>query len=422
VRSNGRLLLLLAAALYLLGTVIWVGAERRSPRQFLSPGSALSDGERGTSLAREYLGARPGRPAARLLERPVSAAELPADAVVFRLEPEVLPWRPRRREAPELKPKKGKEKSKKADLKKDLEKEDDDEGETPQGSLAHPGRFAPLVTPDEEEWVRGGGRLVLGIAGRYGPVWADRAPGRQPLTKVFPLWPGVSTLRLLDRRVLQGPALGRAHGVFLAGESPVVARLPLGQGDVILLSCPDVFHNARLAVGDHLGLLAALADAGGRARPAYFDELAHGVRADTGLLDVLSRWGLGPALLLAGLVALAVAARQAVRLGPPEREPLDARSDAVDLVDSLGELYDRALTRGDAIRLYWEDFVHSVAVDTGLAGASLTARAQELAAGFAPPASGEDLSREGFERALKALNSARRRARDGKYDRPRRDG
>jgi hypothetical protein len=420
VRPRG--VLLLAAALYLLATVIWVGSERRSPRQFLSAGSALNDGERGTSLAREYLQERPGHPAARLLERPVSAAELPASAVVFRLEPEALPWRPWRREAPPPKPSKP-ERSKRAKTsqgkKSQAEEGDEDDADDEEKAAAvHPGRFVPLLTADEEEWVEGGGRLVLGIAGSYGPVWADREPGQAPLAKVFPLWPEVRTLRLLDRRVLRGPALGRAHAVILAGEAPVIARLPLGRGDVVLLSCPDVFHNARLAVGDHLALLAALAEPG---RPVYFDERTHGIQADAGLLDVLARWGLGPALLLAGLAVLAAAAREKVRVGPAERDPPDRRSEAVDLVDSLGELYDRSLTRGDAIRLYWEGFVHAVGVDTGLAGASLTARAEELAAGFLPPASGENLSREGFERALRALNSARRRARDGKYDRPRRD-
>jgi len=466
----------LAAAVYLLATLVWMGADRRSPRQFLAAGSALNEGERGTSLAREYLKARPGSAAVRLLERPVSAAELPAQAVVLRLEPEVFSVQ-LGREAPENKDK-GKEKEndkgKKDQGKKGTEKrggtkvpvakpredpkkkpakepekgvtdpfghdendEDDesdgDEGSPVSGPPEHPGRFAPLLTADEEEWVAGGGRLVLGIAGSYGPLWTEREPSREPLAKVFPIWPEVSTLRLLDRRVLRGPALGRAHAVLLAGENPVIARLPLGRGDVVLLSCPDVFHNARLAVGDHLALLTALAGPAGTAsagRPVYFDERSHGLHADEGLLAVLSRWGLGPALLFAGLAALALFCRQAVRIGPPERDPGDTRSEAVDLVDSLGELYDRALSRGDAVRLYWEGFVHTVAIDTGLSGAALEARARELAAGFTPsPALGlprsplslapsDDLSREGFEHALAALNSARRRARDGKYDRP----
>jgi hypothetical protein len=471
VRSRGRSLLVLAAAVYLLATLIWMGAERRSPRQFLAAGSALNEGERGTTLAREYLKARSGPAAVRLLERPVSAAELPAQAVVFRLEPEVLPWPPEGREASEREKDKNRDKGKKDQGKKGTEKkggtktpvakpredpkkkpakkpekgvtdpfgndgddesdgDDQDDGSTPAKGRPpeHPGRFAPLLTADEEEWVEGGGRLVLGIAGDYGPLWTEREPGREPLAKVFPLWPEVSTLRLLDRRVLRGPALDRAHAVLLAGENPVIARLPLGRGDVVLLSCPDVFHNARLAVGDHLALLTALAGPPGR--PVYFDERSHGLHADEGLLAVLSRWGLGPALLFACLAALALFCRQAVRIGPPERDPGDTRSEAVDLVDSLGELYDRALSRGDAVRLYWEGFVHTVAIDTGLSGAALEARARELAAGFTPSPSlglprsplslapSDDLSREGFEHALRALNSARRRARDGKYDRP----
>jgi hypothetical protein len=425
MRLRGRSLLLVAGVVYLLATVVWMGAERRSPRQFLAAGSALNDGERGTSLAREYLHARPGHPPVGLLERPVSTAELPRDAVVFRLEPEVLPWQPSRREAPE--PKQPRKRAAKGKKGKKAAKADD--GETTGEALPakHLGRFAPLLTAEEEEWVRGGGRLVLGVVGEYGPVWAERERSRpsKPLVKVFPLWPEVETLRLLDRAVLRGPALGRTYAVFLAGEAPVVARLPLGHGDVVLLSCPDVFHNARLAVGDHLALLGALAagPSGRAGRPVYFDERTHGIGASTGLFTQLARWGLGPALLLAGLAALGLVYRQTVRIGPPERDPPDVRSEAVDLVDSLGELYDRALSRGDALRLYWQGFVHTVAVDaglTGLAGPALEARARELAGGFVPP--GGDLSREGFEHALAALNSARRRARDGKRDRSRGDG
>jgi hypothetical protein len=422
MRLRRRSLLLVAGVLYLLATVVWLGAERRSPRQFLSPGSALNDGERGTSLAREYLHARPGHPPVGLLERPVSTAELPRDAVVFRLEPEWLPWQPAWREAPEpKKPKKIAAQGKKG--KKEKKAATDDAGETPGEVPAakHSDHFAPLLTDEEEEWVRGGGRLVLGVSGEYGPVWVEWewSGPPQPILKVFPLWPEVPKLRLLDRYGLRGPALGRAYAIFLAGENPVVARLPLGRGDVVLLSCPDVFHNARLAVGGHLALLGALAgDPAGR--PVYFDELTHGIGASTGLLAQLARWGLGPALLLAGLAALGLVVRQKVRIGPPERDPPDVRSEAVDLVDSLGELYDRALSRGDALRLYWEGFVHTVAVDTGLAGPALVARARELAGGFVLPAG--DLSREGFEQALATLNSARRRARDGKRDRSRGDG
>jgi len=207
----------------------------------------------------------------------------------------------------------------------------------------------------------------------------------------------------------------------LADENPVVARLSLGAGDVVLLACPEIFENGRLAVADHLALLEALA---GPRRPLFFDEAAHGLESTAGLLDLLVHCGLGPALLLAGLAALATVWRQAVRVGPPERDAPDVRSEAVDLVDSLGELYDRALSRGQAIRLDWEGFVHTVGVETGLSGPAAAARAGELAAGFAPPAPGEDLSREGFAHALTTLNIAkkaarrtfRRRNRNGQHD------
>ena len=280
--------------------------------------------------------------------------------------------------------------------------------------------------------MRGGGRLVLGLDGDYGPLWTEeieRAPpmpptspippaATAPLAKVFPLWPGVRGLRAPGRRVLRGPGLLGAQAVFLAGDDPVVARLPVGRGEVVLLACPEVLQNSRLAAGDHLAFLAALAGperGGGGSRPVYFDERTHGASADAGLLVLLGRWGLGPALLLGGLAALAAALRRGVRLGPPEREPPDARSDAVDLVDALGELYDRALPRSAALRLYWESFVRTLGIESGLTGEPLAARARELAAGFVPPAAEEDLSREGFERALATLNRAHRRLADGRH-------
>jgi len=409
LKPRGRSVLALAAVLYLLATVVWLGIERRSPRQFLAPGSALNEGERGASLARAYLRARrrslPGRPGSGLLTRPVVAAELPADAVVFRLEPVGVPWQPRRAAAPAAKgkSKKGKKGKKSTDGGTDGGTDEDTDEKKPRLD-----RFVPLLTAEEEEWVRGGGRLVLGIAGGYGPVWTEKEPSLARLDKAYPLWPGVEALRPPVRRSLRGPALGRAQAVVLAGENPVVARLILGAGEVVLLACPEVLENGRLAVADHLALLEALA---GPRRPVLFDEATHGLASSTGLLALLVRWGLGPALLLAGLAALAGVFRQGVRVGPAERDDPDIRSEAVDLVDSLGELYDRALSRGQAIRLYWEGFVHAVGVDSGLSGPAAVARARELAAGFAPPAAGEDLSREGFERALATLNVANRAAR-----------
>ena len=51
--------------------------------------------------------------------------------------------------------------------------------------------MTPLLTPEEEEWVRGGGRLVLATAVPLGPL--EIRGGKNGIAaKVFPIWPGVS--------------------------------------------------------------------------------------------------------------------------------------------------------------------------------------------------------------------------------------
>jgi len=264
--------------------------------------------------------------------------------------------------------------------------------------------------------VRGGGRLVLALARSYGPldvitVEFDGHP--LPVRKVFPIWPGVSEIHPTSRLGLDGPVLSGFLTVALAGETPVIARQEVGTGEVVLLACPEVFDNRHLGLGHHLALLETLADlhAG---RPVFFDERAHGLGDDAGITEMLGAWGLGPLLLLAVLATCAAFWRAAVRVGAPDREDRDTRSDAVELVDSLADLYDRALSRGDAVRLYHESFVHSVAAETGLRGAALETRASDMlerAGGF--EVSG-DLPRDRFDRALRTLNEAFRRLQDAK--------
>ena len=96
-----------------------------------------------------------------------------------------------------------------------------------------------------------------------------------------------------------------------------------------------------------------------------------------------------------------------------EREERDTRSDAVELLDSLADLYDRALQRGDAVFLFYESFVHTVAVETGLRGKALEERSKTLLDGYVP-LKGEELSRERFDEALRKINQAFRRLQDAK--------
>lgn len=415
---RGALFLGVAVAAYGLAALAWIAGDRRAERQaFERPGSSLDRGPEGTSLARAVLAERAGRPRpgepARLasLLRRVEPDELPARAVVFRLEPEETPflgrWRDEGGEDDGGKTgKDGKEESRDAKggrKEKTSDPETSDAGDEPVPSSV---RAAPLLTAGEEAWVRGGGRLVLGVAESYGPLGVEdlRAPRR--LAKVFPVWPGVRRLALAEKRSLSGPPVELAHAVVLAGDRPVVSILPLGRGEVVLLACPEIFHNARLDRADHLALLAALSGPPG-ARAIFFDERAHGLERRRGPLSLLLGWGFGPALALALFAAAAALWRARSALGPPERDDPDLRSDAVDLVDALGELYDRALRRVDALRLHHDNLVRSVAAETGLSGPALAARLAALLPGFAPPVAGAaEISREELLRELRTLNQA----------------
>jgi hypothetical protein len=215
----------------------------------------------------------------------------------------------------------------------------------------------------------------------------------------------VRTLLPAPRRTLGGPLLEEAVTLFASGRHTLVARVALGAGEVFLVACPEVLENALLPQGDHLALLEALA---GRQRPVYFDEHAHGLSQDVGLLALLVDWGLGPSLALLALTGLVVLWRGRARLGPPDDAWEDARSDAVDLVDSLGQLYERALRRDEAAALYHEVLRHAVSLRTGLRGTALDKRVRQLTGGLAPPrrGKGRDISEAELDQVMARINRA----------------
>jgi len=412
----------LALALYLVGVAIQVRYDRRSVREVFQPGSVFNTADSGLSLAYGYLQAKAARADGKdrvgVLRRRIDPEELPAQAVVFRVLPMVVPFLLAEEEVEEKDDKDGKNSKDGKEQKKDPK----DEKEAPLELEPETGPWhgRPLLTESEEAWVRGGGRLVLGVAGSYGPLSLDPIQGDTQVRKVFPLWPGVSDLSFGKPYALAGPPLAAGHAVFLVGEAPVVARIPVGAGDILLLSVPEIFQNDRLGQKDHLALLEGMADIA-EGRPVLFDERGHGLGEDAGVIETLGTWGLGPFLAVAGLLGALALWRTAVRIGPPDRDDRDTRSDAVELVDSLADLYDRALRRRDAVRLYYESFVHAVAAETGLRGPALEARARALldtgsvgAGDWETPVLEGDLPRDRFDRALRILNQAFRRLQDAK--------
>jgi hypothetical protein len=234
--------------------------------------------------------------------------------------------------------------------------------------------------------------------------------------KVFPIWPGVDTLSLPEPLGLAPRSLPRGmHTIFAGNGEAVVARQLIGAGDVIIISVPEMFENKSLAADHHLALLTALA---GIHRPIYFDEYAHGIAADDGALALMTEWRLGPLLVLGGIAALFTFWRNARRIGLPDAEERDTRSDAIDLVASLGALYGRSMSNGDAIVLYRAALERTVAAQTGLRGDALHKRVADLTHGLTP-ATGEKIAAHAFDRHLTTINDAfrtlERSARGGQH-------
>jgi hypothetical protein len=388
-----RALLIAAIVVYFLAALVWLAFDRRVPRQAFDDLSSESTSEKGVSLAYKYLSSG-GRSVAQLT-RPVDANVIPRDAVVFRLveQREPLFFRD---DIPE-------------------DEEDDNLTDKSRKKKPHPKKAKPVATSllsdDEEEWVRRGGRFVLGVGSAYGPLDV-RGLTIHTARKAFPIWSGVDQLALPEPRGLAGDPLRRTHALYVAGNDTVIARQPIGAGDLILIGTPEMFMNEHLATGNHLALLAALA---GAKRPVFFDELPHGLAGDTGFVAMLKEWNLGPFLLLLLVISAVVFWRGGRAIGEREDDYRETRSDAVDLVASLGALYDRSITPGEALTLYHHELTRAVAASSGLRGDALHKRVAELTGGIAVPHKHAKVSPENFQRILQTLNDSFRRIEHAKH-------
>lgn len=328
--------LLAAIAAYFIGVLIWVGNDRRIAHDTFDAYSALNTGSDGLSLASRYL-------RATMLTRPVAPERVAQKGVVFRVVESVIPSVVEESGGEDGKP----------------------EQPDPSTSLG--------MTEDEYAWLRRGGRMVLAIGGTYGAL-DTRGTTAKRATKVFPIWSGIDAIELPEGRTLAGDVvLHNAHTLFALDGKPAVSRIRIGDGELILLAAPELFTNEHVA--KNLALLVALA--GGR--PAYFDEVVHGLRSDAGVLELLKEWRLGPFLLLVLVVLATLFWRRGRAVGPPENEFRDRRSEAVDLVASLGALYDRSMSNDEAIARYHHELTRAVAANTGLRGDPLHKRVADLA-------------------------------------------
>ncbi len=387
----------IAVVIFFLGCVLWLSKDRQVTRKLFPQNSARNTSPEGLSLAYAYLKNRLAQDEAGLpvdlLSRPVRLASLERNAVLMRIGPKRHP----------------------GDSlfagRIEMEEEASEQNEADPGMV--PETEDQLLTPAELEWIQAGGRLVLGIQMEYGPLEITNKQQTTAVNKVFPLWPRVNILTPHSTRALKQDALHQGHTIFARGELPLISRQRIGAGDVIVLSTPEVFTNKRLGEAGHLALLEAVV---GEGRPVYFDEHIHGLGSDAGTIELLKGWGLGPLLVLMSVAAAAAFWRKRKRIGPPEEDREQTRTEVIDFVSSLAQLYNRALPRHKALALYHADFKQAVSKRMGLYAEALEARVSDLTKGLAlsHPAGNKNISRHEFMHALNTLNEAFRRLEDAR--------
>jgi hypothetical protein len=361
-RVKRALPLIVAAVLFAAVAILWIVTDRRAAQRVYDDYSSANTANEGLSLASGYLAKHRK---VSMLTRPLGREPIERNAVVFRVTEEMPRFF------------------------------DPEDVEQKQFGPPRPKRL-PLLNDRDEAFVRGGGRIVL--AAQQNALDATMVQ-EKVARKVLPLWPAVGDLALDDETYAFLTLRPRMLALFTAGTHVVVARERIGNGELFVLSAPELLRNDHLM--RNLALLTALA---GEKRPVYFDEVMHGIVSDDGALAVMKEWNLGPFLLMLGAAAILFFWRGGRRVGPADDDPRETRSDAVDLVRSLGALYHEVTSDTEAIALYHDALTRAVAHSSGLRGDALRQRIDDLTGGLAPPQGAARMPRVTFARQLRAIN------------------
>ncbi|HEY0371082.1 MAG TPA: hypothetical protein VGD79_03735 [Thermoanaerobaculia bacterium] len=328
-------LLLAIAAFFAIG-ILWIISDPRATERVFDDFSSANTSDTGLSQAYAYL-------EAKMLTRPLGREPIEKNAVVFRLTHELpLFFDPEDLDDKQVGPPRPKEK--------------------------------PLLSDAEDAFVRHGGRIIIGT---HMGALPSTTPSGKKAVKVFPIWPGVDTLEVPETTSAFMELRPRMHAVFVAGDRVIVAHEGIGEGDLYLVSWPEVFQNKQLASVHHLALLVALAGK----RPVYFDEVLHGIMSGDGAVEIMKQWNLGAFLVMLCVIALLIFWRSGRRVGPPEDEHKEMRSDAIDLVRSLAALYRDVTKKHEALDLYYDSLTRTVAHTSGLRGDPLRKRVDDLTGG-----------------------------------------
>lgn len=251
-----------------------------------------------------------------------------------------------------------------------------------------------------QEWVYGGGQLIVGYSGFLSFASAYSSWVQNPQSSPFP--------ELLAARppfsftaASVGAAVGRRRGAYAfpltqdgildgvrllyapsggtmefdpgyvplarSEEGTVLAGRLFGEGAILCIADPDILSNAGGSEADNVVLLANIAAraAGG----VYFDEYHHGFsRGPTGPVGLIQRSRAAGVVgsVAIGILVLLVAVGS--RFGRPERPYVPPRRSQLEYVDSVAQLYRSAVARQVALTSLYQAAVRRLTGATRVGG------------------------------------------------------
>lgn len=212
-----------------------------------------------------------------------------------------------------------------------------------------------------EEWIRGGGVLLLAddtVGGPVPGVWAG-APvlrfGLQPrigertgtLRPAFPspYATGVQTIQPTGRVRFQRQRSEGWAPLFADRTGDVLAIQRMGKGSIVALTDPGIFSNARLEVAGHARLALNITRDHGERGVVLVDEFHHGHGHESTFFRYLKTTAVPWMLAQVALAFLAFLVARGTRFGPPVPAGEEARASSLEYVGALGDLYRRAGAR-----------------------------------------------------------------------------
>ena len=162
----------------------------------------------------------------------------------------------------------------------------------------------------------------------------------------------------LDLQASSVPLLDDEEGAV------VMALVPHGQGQVLVLTAPDLASNQWLAQEDNAQLWLSTLRTMAAAGTVIFDEYHHGFRGERSVAELASRYGLHFAIaqLLLGLCLWGAALR---RFGRPRAPPEDERLAAADALFAISRIYREGRHRAHAAQQVLKGLLQDLAPVAG---------------------------------------------------------